>query len=128
MLRGLALLVCALACLTACGSSATTRKAAPPARQCPKAVKALARLQADIAQMRAASRIPVRDRLQGGPAMNAATDRFLHDVAVAPIPNLKRNRLIDHAMGTLSGSCEQCFQALEAARPVIGIRFGEKGC
>jgi hypothetical protein len=126
VLRGLALLACALACLTACGSSASHKAA--PKRQCPKAVKALARLQADIAQMRAASRIPVKDRLQGGHEMNVATDRFLHDVAVAPIPNLKRNRLIDHAMGTLSGSCEQCFQALEAARPVIGIRFGEKGC
>ena len=125
MLRGLALVACAVLCLTACGSAAP--KATAP-RQCPKAVKALARLQADIEQMRAAARIPVEDTLQGGHALNVATDRFLHDVAVAPIPNLRRNRLIDHAMGTLSGACEQCFQALEAARPVISIRMGDQRC
>ena len=66
--------------------------------------------------------------LQGNHAINVATDRFLNDVALAPIGNLKRNRLIDHAMGTLSGACEQCFQALEAARPVVNIRLGEKRC
>jgi hypothetical protein len=31
-------------------------------------------------------------------------------------------------MGTLAGSCEQCFQALEAARPVISIRMGDNRC
>jgi hypothetical protein len=78
--------------------------------------------------MRRAARTPTKDTLQGNRAINVATDRFLNDVALAPIGNLKRNRLIDHAMGTLSGACEQCFQALEAARPVVNIRLGEKRC
>jgi hypothetical protein len=66
--------------------------------------------------------------VQGNKAINVATDRFLNDVALAPIGNLRRNRLIDHAMGTLAGSCEQCFQALEAARPIVNIRLGENRC
>jgi hypothetical protein len=128
MLRGLALLACAVSCLAACGS-ATKQAAAPPAqKQCPRAARALATLQADIDAMRKAARTPTKDTLQGNHAINVATDKFLNDVALAPIGNLKRNRLIDHAMGTLSGACEQCFQALEAARPVINIRLGEKRC
>ena len=78
--------------------------------------------------MRKAARLPTQNTLEGNHAVNVATDRFLNDVALAPIGNLKRNRLIDHAAGTLSGACEQCFQALEASRPVINIRLGEKRC
>ena len=128
MLRLLAVLAAAVLALAACGSGAKQSAAPPPKKLCPKAVRALARLQDDIAAMRRAARTPTTDRLQGNHAINVATDRFLNHVALAPIPNLKRNRLIDHAMGTLAGSCEQCFQALEAARPVISIRFGDRGC
>jgi len=127
MFRGRALLACTVLCVAACGSA--KQAAAPPAQKlCPKAARALATLQADIEAMRTAARTPTKDTLQGNRAINVATDRFLNDVALAPIGNLKRNRLIDHAMGTLSGACEQCFQALEAARPVINIRLGEKRC
>jgi hypothetical protein len=127
MLRGFVLLACAVLCLAACGS-AKQAAAPPPKKLCPKATRALARLETDISAMRRAARTPTKDTLQGNHAINVATDRFLNDVALAPIGNLKRNRLIDHAMGTLSGSCEQCFQALEAARPVVGIRLGDKRC
>jgi len=82
----------------------------------------------DIAAMHAAARLPTKDTLKGNHAINVATDRFLHDVEVAPIGNLRRNRLIDHAAGTLAGACEQCFQALEAARPIVNIRRGETRC
>jgi hypothetical protein len=126
VLRGLVLLACAVLCLAACGSG--KQAATPPKKACPKATRALTTLQADIAAMRKAARTPTKDTFQGNHAINVATDRFLNDVALAPIGNLKRNRLIDHAMGTLSGACEQCFQALEAARPVINIRLGEKRC
>ena len=126
MLRGLVVLACAVLCLAACGSA---RKAAQPAdRICPDTSKALTKLQSDIAAMRKAARLPTQNTLQGNHAVNVATDRFLNDVALAPVGNLKRNRLIDHAAGTLSGACQQCFQALEASRPVINIRLGEKRC
>lgn len=127
MLRAVVLLACATLCLAACGSS----KKAPSKQQtaaCRATVRAVAKLNADITAMRKAARTPTKNRLQGNHAINVATDRFLNDVATAPIGNLKRNRLIDHAAGTLSGACEQCFQALEAARPIPAIRVGEKGC
>jgi hypothetical protein len=119
-------MVCAVLCLAACGSS--HKAAAPPTRTCRETRRALVRLQSDIVAMRTAARLPTKNTLQGNHAVNVATDRFLNDVSLAPIGNLKRNRLIDHAAGTLSGACEQCFQALEAARPVVNIRLGETRC
>ena len=86
--------------------------------------KAIAKLDADIAAMRRAAALPTKDTLLGNAAINRATDRFLNDVSLAHITNLKRNRMIDHAAGTLAGACEQCFQALEAARPIPNIRLG----
>ena len=76
--------------------------------------------------MRRAAALPTKNTLLGNAAINHATDRFLNDVALAHITNLKRNRMIDHAAGTLAGACEQCFQALEAARPIENMRVGER--
>lgn len=121
MLRGLAVACCAVACLAACGSAKHT--AVATAKQC-ISPKAVAKLDADIAAMRRAAALPTKNTLLGGAAINRATDRFLNDVQVAHITNLKRNRMIDHAAGTLAGTCEQCFQALEAARPIPNIRMG----
>jgi hypothetical protein len=84
----------------------------------------VARVDADIAAIARASALPTHDVLKGGPAVNRATDRFLHDVFTAPLDNLTRNRLIDHAAAALAGSCTQCFQALEADRPVVTIHYG----
>jgi hypothetical protein len=115
-------LVAAASLLAACGSTATKANA-PRAKQCPAARRAIAGLASDIAAIRRAALTKPAE----SPQVNAATDRFLRHVALAPIGNLRRNRLIDHAMGALSGSCEQCFQALEAARPIVSIRYGSAG-
>jgi hypothetical protein len=87
----------------------------------PATARATARLQQDVAAIRRAARLPTRDSLKGNAAVNAATDRFLLDVARAPVTQLAKNRFIDHAAGALVGSCEQCFQALEANRPIPAI-------
>ena len=130
MLRAIVLLSCAALCLAACGS--TKQAAAPPTQTRPPtqctSPKAIAKLERDIAAMRRAAALPTKDTLIGNTAINTATDKFLNDVALAHIDNKRRNRMIDHAMGTLAGACEQCFQALEAGRPVIGIRLGVSGC
>ena len=122
-MRKLLPIVLLLALLAGCGSTAKApKKAASP---CPAAVRSEAKLRADIAAIRKAALTTPAE----SPAVNHATDRFLADVATAPIGNLRRNRLIDHAMGALAGSCEQCFQALEAGRPVVTIRYsGGKAC
>jgi hypothetical protein len=93
-----------------------------------KAARANERLLADVAALKRAARLPTENRLDGNAAINRATDRFLKDVALAPIDNKQRNRLIDHAAGALVGACEQCFQALEAARPIPSIRLGDTSC
>jgi len=116
------LIVCAVL-LAGCGSSTKVASCTSPKEQ-----RAVTRLNADIAAIKSAAAQPVTDALKGGPAVNRATDRFLLHVETAPIDNLQRNRLIDHAAASLVGSCEQCFQALEAARPIVNIAHGDRGC
>ena len=94
----------------------------------PKAQHAIARLEADLAAIKRAAALPAPDSLKGNAAVNRAIDRFLLHVQTAPIDNLQRNRMIDHAAALLLGTCEQCFQALEAERPVVTIAHGDLGC
>jgi hypothetical protein len=124
VVRGLVLVLCVVL-LAGCGGGGSETK-----QGCrnPKEQRALARLNADLSAIRRAAKLPVTDALKGGPEINKATDRFLLHVETAPIDNLQRNRLIDHAAALLSGSCTQCFQALEAARPIPGIAHGDQGC
>jgi cytochrome c556 len=117
VLRPLVVACCAVLCLAACGGAAKPKATQTSAKQCVSR-KAIAKLNADIAAIR---------RARGNvAATNRTTDRFLLDVATAPVTNLKRNRMIDHAVGALGGECEQCFQALEAARPIPNIRTGAR--
>ena len=109
--------------LAACGGTAK-HATHTTAKVCPKTRRALAVLNADIEAIRKASLTTPED----SPQINNATDRFINDVSTLPIGNLKRNRLIDHAMGALHGQCESCFQALEAGRPIPSIRYGSSGC
>ena len=117
----------ALAGLTAaCGGSkkhAAATTSSVTTTRCPRRVTArwTARLQRDVAAIRRGARRPTKDTLKGNPAINAATDRFLVDVNNASVDLLVKNRFIDHAAAALVGSCQQCFQALEAGRPIPAI-------
>jgi Mg-chelatase subunit ChlI len=119
--------VAVLAC-TACGANVhpktqpkTQTKTATRAqkKQCRNQAAALAKIQRDTAALR---------RAKTEAAMSTLTDRFLLHVATAPISNLQRNRLIDHAAAAVAVTCPQCFQALEAARPIPAIRAGQISC
>jgi hypothetical protein len=117
--------VLALVLLTVgCGGSSKHASVTKP--RCPRRVPArwTARLKRDVAAIRRAARRPTKDTLKGNPAINAATDRFLLDVNKAPVDLLVKNRFIDHAAAALVGSCQQCFQALEAGRPIPEISHG----
>jgi hypothetical protein len=109
MIRGVELGLCVLA-LAGCGGGHKATKCSP------KVLHALTRLDHDVSAIRNAT---------SSAAVNHATDRFLNDVFTEPIDNLTRNRMIDHAAAALAGRCPQCFQALEADRPIITIRFGK---
>jgi cytochrome c556 len=124
VVRAAVLLAAATLVLAACGSAAVPKTTKP----CPATAKALKQIGRDLAALRAAARLPVHDKLLGNKAINVATDRFLNDVALAPISNLQRNRLIDHAMAAIGTHCEQCFMAFESARPIPSIRAGDSKC
>ena len=118
-LRGIAAALAVVA-LAGCGSGSKPPAQAAPCVS-PAAQRALKSLAADTVAIRSAANLPTQNTLDGNPAINAATDHFLSDVQTAPIDNLTRNRLIDHAIGALVGECQQCFEALEADRPIPAI-------
>jgi hypothetical protein len=123
VVKALPAILAAALILAGCGSHTSGTACTSP-----KARKALTRLESDLIAIKRAAALPAPDTLKGNAAINRATDRFLLHVETAPIDNLKRNRLIDHAAAFLVGNCEQCFQALEAARPIVSIAHGDRGC
>jgi hypothetical protein len=126
MPRVLILLAGVALTLAACGSGShqgagTTRSTTTRGCTDPRGGRDLARLRADVVAIRAAARKPTKDTFKGSAAVNRATDRFLADEGRAHVSLLVKNRLIDHAASALTGACQQCFQALEAARPIPAI-------
>jgi hypothetical protein len=138
VLRAAVLALLVTLTLAACGApksspppaatTATSTQSAAKASVCKNQAIALAKIHRDIAALEAAYRLPVKDKLLGNHAINVATDEFLNDEELAPISNLKRNRLIDLAMSAIGTHCQQCFQALEAGRPIPAIHAGEISC
>ncbi|MES1248932.1 MAG: hypothetical protein ABUS54_14800 [Actinomycetota bacterium] len=121
--------VLVLLCGAAAGCGGHRRPAAKATTTtCAATQRSLARIRRDLVAIRAAAALPTKNRLDGNHAINVATDAFLRDVATAPITNIARNRLIDRAAAASSVVCQQCFQALEAARPIPAIRMGTAGC
>src|SRR5262245_35741868 len=112
MVARLLLICCSALLLAGCGSHA-----ARPCRS-PAQVKAMKRLRADLQLLKHAA-------ARGN--VDKETDKFLLDVSTAPIDPLIRNRLIDHAAAIVSPVCEQCFQALEATRPIPSIAHAHTG-
>lgn len=130
MPRWLAILAAAFV-LAGCGGAkpvaAPTTGSTTTSCRTPAAKRALARLRHDLDVLEAAGQVRVKNRLIGGPAANKATDRFLLDLAKAPVSNLTRNRLIDFAARSVVAYCQQCFQALEAERPIPSIAHDSNG-
>lgn len=88
-------------------------------------VRALVRdykqLWADVRAMRAEAAKVRRGTLLGTPALRRSTGRFIEDLQRSHLSAKARNRMIDHAAGAVATSCEQCFQMLEAIRPIPQI-------
>jgi hypothetical protein len=72
-----------------------------------------ARIQSDLRLLR-------RSRTHA--QASAGTDRFLLDLGRSKIPLSEQNRLIDFAISATLGKCQDCFQALEAARPIPALK------
>jgi hypothetical protein len=57
----------------------------------------------------------------GTPALQRTTSAFLDRLDRSSLEPKMKNRMIDFAASAAAGSCEQCFQMLEAARPIPEI-------
>jgi hypothetical protein len=81
----------------------------------------LVELWADTGAMRRAAAMSEHSSLKGDPAVRRATSSFIDDLDRSSIDNLSKNRVIDHAAAAVAVVCEQCFQQLEAMRPIPAI-------
>ena len=110
-----------VAVLAGCGGAESTSTTAP-ARPALTAAKArqLTQLHADIRRLKTVA-APVKHSLMGTPKLMAATSAFLDHEEASSLDNLTKNHLISLAASAVAGSCDQCFQQLEAARPIPAI-------
>jgi hypothetical protein len=84
-------------------------------------VRDYARLYADIRAMRAEAAKVHRNSLLGTPGLRRTAGRFIEDLERSSLGPKARNRMIDHAAAAVATRCEQCFQMLEAIRPIPQI-------
>lgn len=121
--------VAGLALVGGCGGggSAATTSAATATRSttaaCTGAAKVrrhVARVPNDLAAVRRAA------RTGSHAATSRATDRLLLDLGY--LPPVRRNRVIDEAAAAVTSVCEDCFQALEAMRPIPSLKYGSGAC
>jgi hypothetical protein len=109
-----------------CGGSHVVQPATTNARHArsPKArpyVRDYAHLYADIRAMRAEAAKVRHGSLLGTPGLRRTTGQFIEDLERSALGLKARNRMIDHAAAAVASSCEQCFQMLEAIRPIPQI-------
>jgi hypothetical protein len=79
-----------------------------------------ARLFRDVELIRTEARRTTTSSQMGTSALRRLTGRFIDEYnQSSAIPRLRKNRMIDHAVGALAGTCDQCFQQLEAMRPIV---------
>ena len=121
-----------IAVLAGCGGSNHSEAARPPAtttvaapkRRTPE-VRALISdyrtLGVDVVAMRAAAAKVHGKTLKGTPAIRRTTAAFIEDLDRSHLTLKSKNRMIDHAAGAVATSCDQCFQQLEAIRPIPQI-------
>jgi hypothetical protein len=82
---------------------------------------ALARAAHDVDAMKSAAAATPKRSLKGTPRLRRTTALFLQHMQTSPLESLTQNRLIDHAAAVVAFACEQCFQQLEANRPIPQI-------
>ena len=63
----------------------------------------------------------IEGRCSARPGCGGRTARFIEDLEGSHLSPKARNREIDHAAAAVATSCEQCFQQLEAIRPIPQI-------
>jgi len=100
-------------------ATTTARAARTPAVRA--LIRDYKRLGQDVAALRTEAAKVDDGTLQGTPALQHGTGRFIEHLQSSHLSPKARNRMIDHAAGAVATSCEQCFQMLEADRPIPQI-------
>jgi hypothetical protein len=95
--------------------------AGPPVVRTPEQKRDFALLQRDIAAIKRAAAKVDHVTLMGTPALQRTAGAFLDRLDRSSLDLKTKNRMIDFAASAAAGSCEQCFQMLEAARPIPQI-------
>jgi hypothetical protein len=118
-MRKLLLVAAAAALAAGCGSggtSHTTTTAAPPLN--PNCINHPVTAAQKRVNRRLLGILALMHRAKTHDAESRLTDRFLLAEETSGLSEYVRNRLIDHAIAYATPKCQDCFQALEAARPI----------
>jgi hypothetical protein len=75
----------------------------------------------DVRAMRGAALKVHGQSLKGTLALRRTTGAFIDDLDRSHLSLKAKNRMIDHAAGAVATTCGQCFQQLEAMRPIPQI-------
>jgi hypothetical protein len=87
----------------------------------PEARQKLDGLASDIRRIKAeAPRAKAGSRM-GTPRLQRLTTSFLVDLKRSGVDLVSQNRIIDHAAAIAAPVCDQCWQMLEAERPIPAI-------
>jgi hypothetical protein len=103
---------------TAAAPSTTTVDRCKGAKSAAVRARRVRRLERDLAVLRRVAGGVQTRTFDGTPALSRAVDRLLLDVASPQVSVFVRSRLISRAAALVAPVCEQCFQALEASRPI----------
>ena len=132
----LAFAVAAVLLAAGCGS----RSAAPPTPTTVPTVSAsackltaqtraqLAKAQRDLASLRQVAKKQTKYTELGTTAMQNATGRYLDDLTTSKLDHFRVNRLIDLGVSVAGPYCGQCFQMLEANRPIPAMKYEGTHC
>jgi hypothetical protein len=88
----------------------------------------LAKAQRDLAALRRLAKKQTGYTELGTTAMQNATGRYLDDLTTSKLDNFRVNRLIDLGVSAAGPYCGQCFQMLEANRPIPTMKYDGTHC
>jgi len=101
-----------------CGSSTHTAKSTTAHRLNPNCASHPVTVAQKRANRRLLGILALMRRAKTHDAESRLTDRFLLAEETSGLSAYIRNRLLDHAVAYATPKCQDCFQALEAARPI----------
>jgi len=111
-------LVVVAALAAGCGSSTHTAKSTTAHRLNPNCASHPVTAAQKRANRRLLGILALMHRAKTHDAESRLTDRFLLAEETSGLSAYIRNRLLDHAVAYATPKCQDCFQALEAARPI----------